>query len=75
MEKFVWISTQDSFLELEKNRQEIEDETADVFMCLIHFCNTANIDMSSAFIKKLKEVSKKYPIEKAKGKSNKYDKL
>ena len=75
MEKFVWLSTKASFTELEINRQEIEDEMADVFICLIHFCNTANIDMSSAFVKKLKEVEKKYPIEKSKGKHTKYDKL
>ncbi len=75
MEKFVWLSTESSFDELDKNRQEIEDEMADVFICLIHFCNTANIDMSSAFIKKLQEVSKKYSIEKSKGKSEKYNKL
>ena len=75
MEKFVWLSTESSFDELDKNRQEIEDEMTDVFIYLIHFCNTANIDMSSAFIKKLQEVSKKYSIEKSKGKSEKYNKL
>lgn len=75
MEKFVWFSTQESFLQLEENRQEIEDEMADVFICLVHFCNVANIDMSSAFVKKLQEVAKKYPIEKSKGKHTKYDKF
>ena len=75
MEKFVWLSTQDSLLEIEKNSQEIKDEMADVFICLVHFCNTANIDMSSAFEKKLKEIAAKYPIEKSKGKSTKYDKF
>ena len=58
MEKFVWLSTEASFQEIENNRQEIEDEMADVFICLVHFCNAANIDMSSAFLNKLKEVEK-----------------
>ena len=75
MEKFVWISTEASFAEIDKNRQEIEDEMADVFICLIHFCNAANIDMSSAFAQKLKEIEKKYPVEKFKGKSDKYNKI
>ncbi len=75
MEKFVWLSSQASFEEIEKNRQEIEDEMADVLICLVHFCNAANIDMTSAFRKKLQEVAKKYPVEKAKGKSDKYNKL
>jgi dCTP diphosphatase len=75
MEKFVWLSSEQSFEELNKNRQEIEDEMADVFICLVHFCNAANIDMASAFIKKLESVKAKYPIEKAKGKHEKYNKL
>lgn len=75
MEKFVWISSQASFTELDKNREEIEDEMGDVFMCLVHFCNAANIDMASAFLKKLDKVKQKYPIEKSKGKHTKYTKL
>ncbi len=75
MEKFVWLSTEASFEELHKNREEIEDEMADVFICLVHFCNAAKIDMTSAFIKKLESVKIKYPIEKAKGRHEKYNKL
>lgn len=75
MEKFVWMENNESFAELDKNRSEIEDEMADVLICLVHFCNAANIDMASAFERKLAEVSKKYPIEKAKGRHHKYDKL
>lgn len=75
MEKFVWMSSEASFHEIDKNRQEIEDEMADVLICLVHFCNAANIDMTSSFTKKLQEVAKKYPVEKAKGKSDKYNKL
>lgn len=75
MEKFVWLSTEASFQELETNRQEIENEMADVLICLVHFCNAANIDMSSVFMKKLQEIKKKYPIKKSKGISTKYNKL
>ncbi|MBX9837287.1 MAG: nucleotide pyrophosphohydrolase [Silvanigrellaceae bacterium] len=75
LEKFVWADKQGSFQELEKNRQEIEDELADVFMCVLSFCNVANIDLSKAMLAKLEEVKAKYPVDKVKGKSTKYDKL
>lgn len=75
MEKFAWTTPEASFQEIDKNRQEIEDEMADVLICLVHFCNAANIDMTSAFKNKLQEVAKKYSVEKAKGKSDKYNKL
>ena len=75
LEKFVWLDSKASFEELEKNRQEIEDEAADVFIVLLEFCNTANIDITTAMMHKLKEVRAKYPIEKAKGICTKYNKL
>lgn len=75
LEKFVWISTQESFAETNINRQEIEDETADVLFVLLAFCNAAHIDISSAMIRKAEEIKAKYPIEKAKGISTKYNKL
>jgi NTP pyrophosphatase (non-canonical NTP hydrolase) len=35
MEKFLWITTEASHKEIEFNRQEIEDEVADVFKGLL----------------------------------------
>lgn len=75
LEKFLWIKEEDSFLVVEKNRQEIENELADILYGILAFCNITNIDISSAFITKLEEIKLKYPIEKAKGKYTKYNKL
>ena len=76
LEKFVWLdSNKDSFEEVNKNRQEIEDETADIFFLLLSFCNVADIDLTSALLSKIKEIGEKYPIEKSKGICTKYDKL
>jgi len=75
MEKFVWITTQESHDQMHKNRQEIEDELADVFFSVLCFANAANIDLSKAFERKLKEIDQKYPIEKSKGKATKYTDL
>ncbi len=75
LEKFAWMKEEDSFAELDKNRQEIEDEVADVFILLLSFCNAAKIDLSSAMMHKLQEVKAKYSIEKSKGVYTKYNKL
>lgn len=75
MEKFLWLTTQESVEELNLNRQEIEDELADVMFGVISFANTSNIDLSRALKHKLEEAAKKYPIDKSKGKREKYTKL
>lgn len=75
MEKFLWVTTQESVAEVETNRQEIEDELADALFSILCFANATNIDLSKAFHHKLLEVAKKYPVEKAKGRKEKYNKL
>lgn len=75
MEKFRWVESQGSFQELVHNRQEIEDELADVLMGIICFANATNIDLSSALRHKIIQSAQRYPVEKAKGKALKYDKL
>ncbi|HZW60680.1 MAG TPA: nucleotide pyrophosphohydrolase [Candidatus Babeliales bacterium] len=75
MEKFLWVDSKASFDALEDNRQEIEDELADVFLAILCFCNAANIDLAQAFEKKFVATAEKYPVGKAKGRSTKYTKL
>ncbi|HEV2601191.1 MAG TPA: nucleotide pyrophosphohydrolase [Candidatus Babeliales bacterium] len=75
MEKFLWLDDEQAREELQNNRQEIEDELADVVIAALSFCNNANINLASAVIKKIEEISKKYPVEKAKGRFVKYTKL
>lgn len=75
MEKFLWVSSQDSFKEVNDIRQEVEDEAADVLIALLAFVNAANIDLAKAFEHKFKQVAEKYPVEKSKGRSTKYTKL
>jgi dCTP diphosphatase len=75
MEKFLWLEGAASQEEIDNNRQEIEDELADVLIGLLCFANASNIDLSNAFHKKLAKTAAKYPIEKSKGKHTKYTKL
>lgn len=58
-----------------QSQQDIEDELADVYAYLLLLANATNVDLDKAFKTKMKKNEAKYPIEKAKGKSTKYNKL
>lgn len=75
MEKFLWCEAEYSRQEMAQNRQEIEEEFADVFIALLAFANCAEIEVAKAVEDKIAKIAQKYPVEKAKGKSLKYDKL
>lgn len=75
VEKFLWVGSQASFAEVEKNRSEIEQELADVVITALNFARAANIDIAHAVYQKMELNERKYPIEKAKGRSTKWDKL
>lgn len=75
MEKFRWSTTEQSYQDIDHDRQEIENEAADVLIVLLLFCNVSKIDISQALLSKLEEIKAKYPIQKAKGVSTKYNKL
>jgi NTP pyrophosphatase (non-canonical NTP hydrolase) len=53
-------------------REEIEDETADIFFFLLRFAQMNNIDLSEVLKRKIEKNNKKYSIEKFKGSNKKY---
>ena len=75
MDFFLWCDNAGSYEELEKHRQEVEDEVADIAFALLCFCNQNNIDLSKALAHKQIEKARKYPIEKSKGRWTKYTAL
>ena len=48
---------------------------ADILAYMLSLCAGYNIDLSSAFERKMKLNAEKYPIDKAKGRHNKYNEL
>jgi NTP pyrophosphatase (non-canonical NTP hydrolase) len=72
LELFQW--TKDNQMNSGKESQ-MSDELADVYYWLIMLANHYNIDLTAALNKKMDENEEKYPIEKAKGKSDKYTEL
>ena len=75
LEHFQWKSMQEVDKHAEQCKDEIADELADVAMYLFELSDNLGIDLSKAVDFKLTENAKKYPVEKAKGKHTKYNKL
>lgn len=77
MEHFLWTESKDSAATLAdpKKRAKIEDELADVVIYALEFANIGGIDLAKAIEAKLAQNAAKYPVEKAKGRSDKYTEL
>ncbi|MEE9910089.1 MAG: nucleotide pyrophosphohydrolase [Deltaproteobacteria bacterium] len=58
-----------------QQRSEIENEVADVAILLTYLCNDLNISVEDAVRKKLEINRERYPVEKSKGTSTKYNRL
>lgn len=56
-------------------RTHIEEELADVAILLTYLCSDLRIDINAAVRRKIIANTEKYPVERAKGNSRKYDKL
>lgn len=75
MEIFLWQTDEDSLAVLHNKRKEVENEVADILFSILKFAVVAKIDISSAFESKMALNAQKYPVAKAKGKSDKYTDL
>ena len=53
----------------------VKDELADIMTYVILFADHFDFDLEQIVLDKLKKNEKKYPVEKAYGKSTKYNKL
>ncbi|MCF0260699.1 MAG: nucleotide pyrophosphohydrolase [Erysipelotrichaceae bacterium] len=57
------------------DRTDVEEELADVLSYTLQLCSVLGMDPEEIVLKKLEKTRKKYPVEKAKGVSTKYDKF
>ena len=57
------------------NKEEVCEELADVFTYCIMMADKLGVNPEEIILNKLEKTKKKYPVEKAKGVSTKYDKL
>ena len=77
MERFQWSdnAASNTLVGDAAARLSIEDELADVLIYSLQFANRAEIDLSQAIKRKMAINAEKYPVEKVRGRSDKYDSL
>jgi NTP pyrophosphatase (non-canonical NTP hydrolase) len=69
LELFLWKSSE------EANIDKIKEELADVFAYALLFANKYQLDVKEIVLEKIKKNAIKYPVNKSKGNSNKYNEL
>ncbi|WP_025821002.1 nucleotide pyrophosphohydrolase [Shewanella marina] len=75
MEHFQWLTESQSELEPNSDtHQAVSEEMADVLIYLLQLSDRLNIDIAQAANAKMTKNALKYPVEKFKGSSDKYDK-
>ncbi len=57
------------------NLEDVKEELADVMNYCIQLSQVLNVDIVDIINAKMDKTEKKYPVEKAKGKATKYNKL
>lgn len=74
LEWFQWKSDEEITTKLNsEKRGELEDEVADVVAYLSYLCHDVGIDINDAVARKIDKNAQKYPVEKVKGRSDKYN--
>lgn len=74
LEVFQWRAIQAADLTPE-DRERIADELADVVMYAMLLADKSGVRLEDALLDKLRKNRAKYPVEKARGRADKYDKL
>ena len=75
LEHFQWKSAKEVDQHGKDCKDDLADELSDVAMYLFELADNLGIDLGSAMKNKMKKNAIKYPVEKAKGKHTKYNKL
>jgi NTP pyrophosphatase (non-canonical NTP hydrolase) len=77
MEHFLWATPEQSraLASEPARRARIADELADVVIYALEFANMTGLDVSAAIEAKMAANAKKYPVEKARGRAEKYTEL
>lgn len=75
VEHFQWMQADESDLLTNKKRLQVGDELADILIYTVRLANRLNIDLEKAAQEKMRKNKIKYPIEKSRGRSEKYTEL
>ena len=75
IEHFQWLTPEQSTELSPQTLGEVELEIADVLLFLLALCDKLGVDPLAAAHRKLTLNAQRYPVEKARGRATKYDKL
>lgn len=75
LEHFQWKNSKEVEEHVLKNNEQIGDELADVLYWVLLMGHDLDINVLQALDRKMKKNEEKYPVEKARGKHNKYTEL
>jgi NTP pyrophosphatase (non-canonical NTP hydrolase) len=77
MEPLLWVTPEESRAVMNRpdKRAALQDELADIVVYCLEFANQTGIDLSTAITAKMARNAEKYPVEKARGRSEKYNEL
>ncbi len=77
MEHFLWTTPEASrdVANDPAKRAKIAEELADIVIYSLEFANVSGLDLASAIEAKMAANAKKYPVEKARGRADKYTEL
>jgi NTP pyrophosphatase (non-canonical NTP hydrolase) len=77
MEPLLWVTPEDSrtIMQRADKRAALQDELADIVIYCLEFANQTDIDLASAIASKMARNAEKYPVEKARGRAEKYNEL
>ena len=77
MEHFLWVTPEASHAVTADpvKRAKIAEELADIVIYAMEFANIADLDVATIVRAKMEANAKKYPVEKAKGRADKYTEL
>lgn len=75
LEPFQWLTDEQSRVLSAEARAAVEQEMADVLLYLVRLADKLDVDLEQAARTKIALNAEKYPVEKARGSSQKYDAL
>lgn len=75
LEHFLWKNPEEVAKRIATNREEIEEEIADIGIYLAELADNLGIDLIAVMESKLKKNARKYPVEKSRGSNAKYSEL
>lgn len=73
LEPFQWLETGDAHELGDKGLTQVRQEIADVLVYIIRLADKLEIDLTAAVLEKMKLNALKYPADKVRGDSRKYD--